>query len=257
MKQSEINSVIKQLRDDSNYFGEVGRRFLSTSDIKNLVSDPSSYGKLGEDNVNLLKGTYLHRRILQPELAQSFTIINATTRTTNVYKEAVAAASIEGMPKPVFLLEKEVEELELLANKIETNDEFVDALQGGKQPFEVEEPAIGELFGYWFKGKADRINSRRGFVADLKTTRSLSSFVYNFYDYGYHVQAYVYNKLFNLPVRFYVISKEDGKLGVYDVSDKALERAEEYIKWGLERLEMYYGENPTSDINQYYDYSVL
>ena len=74
---------------------------------------------------------------------------------------------------------------------------------------------------------------------------------------GYHAQAYIYQKLFGLPMRFYVVSKEDGKLGVYDVSKETLERAEDYIKWALEKMEMYYGENPTEDIGQYYEYQLL
>ena len=249
--------IIQALRDDNNYYGEFGRNFISASDIKVLVSSPDMYGVGTDDSLNLLKGTYMHRRLLQPETLGDMIIVDATTRTIKAYKEVVDENSIEGQPKPVFLLRHETNEMDILAKKAESNHAFVDGLQANKRTFEVEEPMIGELFGYWFKGKADRINTHRGFVADIKTTRSLSSFVRGFRSLGYHAQAYVYKTLFGLPVRFFVISKEDGRLGIYDVSDETLQQGEEYVKWGLERLEMYYGDNPTKDINQYYDYSLL
>lgn len=257
MEESDIKKTIELLRDDNNYYGEIGKQFLSASDIKTLVSTPDQYGVSLDEDTNLLKGTYLHRRLLQPELLDNMIIVDATTRTTKVYKEIVAEHTLEGLPKPIFLLKKETEELELLAMKAESNHEFVDALQSNMQPFEVEEPMIGEVMGYWFKAKADRKNQHRGFIADIKTARSLSSFVSQFRAFGYHGTAYVYSKLFGMPVRFYVISKEDGRLGVYDVSEETLAAGEEYVRWGLEKLEMYYGSNPTESIEQYYEYKIV
>jgi hypothetical protein len=253
-----IEEIVEQLRDDNNYYGELGRRFLSASDIKTLHNNPLDYGAVAEEDKSyFLKGDYFHKRVLQPELVKSIPVVDASTRGTKIYKEFVEEHTLEGMPKPMFLLKKEVDELEALAWKIEQNEEFTFALQADVQPNEIEEPMVGQIFGYWFKGKADRINRHRGFIADIKTTRSLSSFVSQFEKMGYHAQAYIYQKLFGLPMRFYVVSKEDGKLGVYDVSKETLERAEDYIKWALEKMEMYYGENPTEDIGQYYEYQLL
>lgn len=257
MTIEKFNETIELLRDDDNYFGELGKKYLSNSDIKNLVHDPDLYGKPWDDKADFLKGKYLHYRVLQPELKEPMIIVDAATRNTTIYKDTVAEHSIEGMPKPIFLLKKEVVELDYLADRVEMNDTFVDGLQAHKEPFEVEEPMIGELLGYWFKGKADRINKHRGFIADFKTTKSLSSFVSNFRTYGYHGQAYIYSKLFGLPVRFFVICKATGRLGVFDVSDETLADAEVYITTGLDRLEYYYGKGGTGKIDQYYSYSTL
>lgn len=254
MTEKEIAETIEALRDDANYYGELGRRFLSNSDIVNLHNEPYLYGQGLDTTVPMLVGDYMHKRILQPELIKGIPIVDAKTRRNREYTDFVAERAIDGQPRPVFLLRSEADELEALASKIEQNDEFVDALQVDQQPNEVEEPMIGEIHGYWFKGKADRINRRRGFIADLKTTRSLSSFRQSLHTYGYHSQAYIYQQLFGLPVRFYVISKEDGRLAVVDIRPETLEIAENYVKWGLEKLEMYYGENPVADIDQYYDY---
>jgi hypothetical protein len=256
MTEIDITNAIELLRDDSNYYGEFGRRFISNSDINTLCSDPDLYGQGLDDGINLIKGSYMHLRVLEPAKVVNFDVVDAATRRNKEYTEYVKERTIDGQPKPIFLLKKEADELDMLAAKIESNEEFVDALQRDIQPFEIEEPMVGELFGYHFKGKADRINRRRGFIADLKTTRSLSLFRGNAESYGYHTQAYIYQKLFGLPVRFYVIGKEDGRLGVYDVSDEMLAKAEERVKWGLERLEMYYGKGD-GDISQYYEYMVL
>lgn len=253
----EIEEWVELLRDDDNYYGELGRRFISNSDINTLVTDPDLYGRGMGDSINLVKGSFMHLRILEPEKVKDFKIVDAPTRRNKEYTEFVKEHTIEGQPKPIFMLKKEANDLEMLARKIEGNNEFVDALQTDIQPFEIEEPMVGELFGYHFKGKADRINRRRGFIADLKTTRSLSLFRGNAESYGYHTQAYIYQKLFGLPVRFYVIGKEDGRLGVYDVGEDMLKRAEERVKWGLERLEMYYGFDADKDIDQYYEYREL
>jgi len=252
------NLVIQALRDDAHYFGELGSRYLSNSDISVLCNNPDLYGKIQYDNnADYLKGRWLHLRVLEPENVGNMIVVDATTRNTIAYKEVVEEHTIEGFPKPMFLLKKEIVELEGLARKVELSPDFVEGLQNYRKEFEVEEPMIGELFGYQFKGKADRINGHLGFVADLKTTRSLSQFRKNFMDYGYHTQAYIYGKLFDKPVRFYVIDKSNGRLGVYDVSPETLQKAEERIKWGLEKLEMYYGENPSESVEQYYEYLLL
>jgi hypothetical protein len=60
-----------------------------------------------------------------------------------------------------------------------------------------------------------------------------------------------------MPVRFYVIDKSNGRLGIYDVSPETLQQAEERVKWGLEKLEMYYGQTPTENVEQYYEYLEL
>lgn len=261
MKEIDITdtpSIIELLRDDFHYYGEFGRRYLSNSDINVLIKSPDLYGKIQyDDNADYLKGKWLHLRVLEPQNLHKMIVVDATTRNTSAYKKVVEENSIEGFPKPMFLLRHEVDELEALARKVEVNNAFREGLQNHIQPFEVEEPMIGEIFGYNFKGKADRINRKLGFIADFKTTRSLSQFESGFRKYGYNTQGYIYEKLFGMPVRFYVIDKSNGRLGVYDMSEEQKEIAERDVIWGLEKLELYYGEKPQEDIQQYYHYKIL
>ena len=36
--------VIEMLRDDTNYYGDFGKQYLSNSDIGTLLKDPSQFG---------------------------------------------------------------------------------------------------------------------------------------------------------------------------------------------------------------------
>ena len=258
--QEELR-IIEMLRDDKHYFGELGRKYLSNSDITTIIKDPSQYGLPWSNSSFFLQGKYIHYKVLQPELFEDgkspMLIIDANTRNTKVYKEAVDAFSVEGEEKPIFLLKKEALEMDYFVQKIISVEDFRVALRGDKTPHDAEEPAIGEIFGYNFKGKADKINRTEGFIADLKTTKSLSSFTSNFKTYGYHTQAYIYRELFGMPVRFYVICKDTGKLGIFDVSEETLEEAETQVLMGIEKMEMYFGSEAEHNIDEYYEYAVL
>lgn len=258
----DIARAIERLRDDDEYFGEFGQQFLSNSDIKTLLEKPDQYGARWDKNVDFLKGRYLHHKILQPELFEEgneppMVIVDCNTRNNKEYKEIVEANSLEGIEKPLYLLKKEADEMNYLADKVLANDDFREALVGHKEPNQVEEPNVFELFGYWFKTKADRINTHLGIVPDFKTTRSLSGFASNFKKYGYHGQAYLYDMSYGMPVEFFVIDKETGRLGRFQVSEETLMEGKAYVLAGLERLEYYYGEKPLGDISQYYDTGLI
>jgi hypothetical protein len=115
MTQKEIAHTINELRVDANYYGELGKRFLSNSDIVKLVKQPDLYGQPTEDSIALLKGDYMHKRILQPELVEDIIVVDAKTRRNREYTEFVRELEVEGQPKPIFLLRREVDEMEALA----------------------------------------------------------------------------------------------------------------------------------------------
>lgn len=262
MTAEERARIIERLKDDDEYFGEFGQQWISNSDIKTLLEKPDLYGARFDTTVDFLKGRYLHHRVLQPELFEEegkfpMIIVDCNTRNNKEYKEIVAENTLEGIEKPLYLLKKEADEMNYLADKVLANDDFREALTDYREGDDVEQPEIMELFGYWFKGKADRINRQLGIVPDFKTTRSLSSFTSNFKKYGYHGQAYLYGELFGMPVEFFVIDKETGRLGRFQVSEETLLEGKAFVMAGLERLEYYYGENGLGDISQYYDSGIV
>ena len=56
--------IIEQLRDDNNYYGVLGKQYLSNSDIGTLLNNPQGYGKSRPDSKNLLEGRYFHQLLI-------------------------------------------------------------------------------------------------------------------------------------------------------------------------------------------------
>ena len=59
-----------------------------------------------------------------------------------------------------------------------------------------EEPMIGEILGYDFKGKADLISD--GLIIDFKTTRAtnVDKFIWDARQFGYDSQSGIYLSIF-------------------------------------------------------------
>ena len=58
--------IIKQLREDSEYYGNFGKSYLSNSDIGVLLNNPKLFGTKREDNLNFMKGRLFHQILLEP-----------------------------------------------------------------------------------------------------------------------------------------------------------------------------------------------
>ena len=68
--------IIEKLKDDSNYYGDFGKQFLSNSDIGTLFTNPLEFQKQSVNSVNLVIGSYLHTCVLEPHKLTSFKIID-------------------------------------------------------------------------------------------------------------------------------------------------------------------------------------
>ena len=84
-----------------------------------------------------------------------------------------------------------------------------------------EEPMVADILGHKFKGKADVVNIKDGYIIDLKTSIDVSRFKNTFKSYGYHTQSYLYQTMFGMPLIFIVIGKipkkrKDGTI-YYDI----------------------------------------
>ena len=62
-----------------------------------------------------------------------------------------------------------------------------------------------ELAGVPIKGFLDCLNTDS--IVDSKTTKSIKSFKYSVYDFGYDIQAWIYTSVFDCP-RFYWVAQE-------------------------------------------------
>lgn len=240
--------ILEILKDDTEYYSGAGRQFLSNSDIDQLLNDPASFGKPKEKTVAMLQGSYFHTAILEPEKLKNFQIVEASTRSTKIYQEAVMQSGEE-----ILLLEKEKLEIDAMVNAVMGNITFYDMIRDSENEYEV--PAITEIGGLQWKGKADIVGSE--ILIDLKTTSKLNEFKYSARKYNYDSQAYIYNQLFGKPLVFIAVEKETNRLGLFECSDEFLDAGRAKVYRAIEAWEKFYGPNATDDVNQYFINAIL
>jgi len=62
--------ILKLLNDDANYYGAVGKSFLSNSDIGTLLENPKKFGTSRPDDKTLAIGRLFHQLLIEPEKAE-------------------------------------------------------------------------------------------------------------------------------------------------------------------------------------------
>lgn len=240
-----MSDVLYMLSDDAHYYGEYGRQFLSNSDIRTLLKDPAQFRKERPDGKPLVEGRYFHVSLLEPHKKDSIQIVDASTRNTNIYKDAIAASG-----KDILLLRGEADELDAVVSAMRSNLRFYDLIYAEGNTFEV--PAVQEIKGMMWKGKADVVNPSEGLVIDLKTTQNIDDFHWSAKKNNYDSQAYIYQMLFGYPVLFLVAEKGTGRLGIFNSSEDFLRGGEDKVERALEVYHKFYGDNASEDINNFF-----
>jgi len=242
MKKIEI---IEKLREDEHYYGEFGQQYLSNSNIQTLLKNPLDLHKPTKSNPNFLVGGYFHTAILEPDKIKSFKVIEAKSRNSKNYKEISGGE--------LCLLQHEVDMIEALVEKVMDNDVCRGLIIPVEKPFDViyEEPAIGEISGQMWKGKADIINHEEKLIIDLKTTSDLSRFRWNAKKYNYDSQAYIYRKLFGYEMIFMAIDKKTSQIGLFDCSPDFYESGKQKVEKACEMYELFH-ENDNFEPKQYF-----
>jgi hypothetical protein len=119
-----------------------------------------------------------------------------------------------------------------------------------KEGNQYEIPAVAEIQGMMWKGKADIVTNDA--IIDLKTTSDIDKFKWNAKKYNYDSQCYIYQMLFGKPLVFYVIDKTTGVLGIFRPTDDFVKSGEDKVARAIEVFNKYFGANPTDDIMNYY-----
>ena len=236
-----MEDVLKKLENDEHYYGEFGKQYLSNSDISTLLTDPLSLGRPSKPSPAFLVGGYFHTAILEPNKLKKYKVIEATTRNTKAYKEISGGE--------LCLLQHEVDQIELMTEKVLANDVCKDLIRGIN--VEYEKPGITELEGLKWKGKADIVNHDEKLIIDLKTTADLNKFRWSASKYNYDSQAYIYSKLFGYEFVFIVIDKSTHNIGIFDCSPQFYEKGEEKVARAAEQYKLFY-DNEDFDPNQYF-----
>ena len=240
--------IIDKLRIDEHYYGEFGQQYLSNSNIKTLLKNPLDLHKPTKSNPNFLVGGYFHTAILEPDKIKSFKIIESSSRNTKVYKEMSGGE--------LCLLQHEVDMIEALVSKMMNNNVCRDLISPTVHAKDVadvdyEEPAIAEINGQMWKGKADILNHEEQLIIDLKTTSDLDKFRWNAKKYNYDSQAYIYRELFGYEMIFIAIDKNTGKIGLFDCSPDFYKSGKDKLEKACEMYELFH-ESEDFEPQQYF-----
>lgn len=233
--------AIERLRNDEDYYGDFGKNYLSNSDISALLNNPLEFKKPSPPNPAFLIGGYFHTCILEPHKLDKYKIVKSSTRNTKAYKEIAGS--------DICLLEHEADSIQLMREKMLSNDIFNDLIREGNVEYEL--PGITELEGMQWKGKADIVNHTHQLVVDLKTTNNINSFASSAYKYNYDSQAYIYSKMFGYELVFIVIDKKTHQMGLYDCSDRFLQSGQNKVAKAVQAYNEFFV-NGDGDFSQYY-----
>ena len=222
--------VINKLREDEHYYGDFGKKYLSNSDIKTLLTNRLALGKASEMRPAFLVGGYFHTAILEPDKLKKYKVIPSSTRNTKVYKEMSGGE--------LCLLQHEVDQIELMTDKLLSNNVCKGLIRDNNTEYEA--PEIKEIEGEMWKGKADIINHNEKLVIDLKTTSDIQKFRWSASKFNYDSQAYIYSELFGYEMVFIVIDKNTQQLGIFDCSDEFYAKGRDKVQRAVEAYKLFY-----------------
>jgi hypothetical protein len=238
-----MSNIIDELRIDSNYYGGLGKSYLSNSDIGVLLTNPKDFGKTREDNKAFAGGRLFHQLLLEPEKAKDIQFVDVSTRNTKEYKNFCEEKNID-----FVMLKKEIDEIVDLVGIMKGNINFYMDIYGEGNIY--EEPMVKEIKGMMWKGKADIVTPTM--IIDLKTTSDINKFKYSAKSYNYDSQCYIYQQLFGKPLVFYVIDKLTGQLGVFRPTENFIRGGEVKVEKAIEVYKKFFAEDSEDDISNHY-----
>jgi hypothetical protein len=238
--------ILKQMESDEFYYEYLGRNALSSSSVKLLNKSPKSYDlslKFGNKRTSAMTaGWLLHLAVFEMEKFGKLNFVDASTKSTKIYKEAFSE-------NPMTFLQKEYDDTMRLADAIYSNKDAAQLIEG----MEYEKPAIGNIMYLPFRAKADALKEGQ-MIVDLKTTSGLAdgSFPYNARKYGYASQVYIYCNLFGIDYKDFVflcICKDTKDIGIYNVSKEFYQEGERLVDSAVSVYNNWIENN--ADLNQY------
>lgn len=240
---------LKNLKDDSKYYGDYGKQWLSNSDVYTLIHNEEQYGCKTPVTEKMLRGSYFHTLCLEPKKKDKYHIYDKTaTRRAKAYEEFLEEHGID-----IALTRKEADEVEeqvewfLDKNNPKTNDNMIGDVSVysyiSDKKAKREQPGIETIFDVEFKGKADLIS--KDIIIDFKTTDNVKRFPQAVkFDSSYDTQAFIYQSIFKLPFVFLVIGNKkltysDGtkyyEMGIHPVPDEVLIRGKQKTQEAVKR----------------------
>ena len=242
----DTKAILKKLEEDEHYYGKFGKQYLSNSDISTLLKNPLALHIPQKTIPAFLVGGYFHTAILEPNKLKNFKIVQSTTRNTKAYKEISNGE--------LCLLQQEVDQIELMVDKMMSNTVCKDLITSGEVEYEI--PGIKEIEGKMWKGKADIVNHGERLVIDLKTTNDIEKFRYSASKYNYDSQAFIYNQLFGYDMLFIVIDKNTHQIKICECSSSFYEKGQRKVQEAVAQYELFF-DSKDFDPNQYFKSETL
>jgi len=242
----DTKAILKKLEEDEHYYGKFGKQYLSNSDISTLLKNPLALHTPQKTIPAFLVGGYFHTAILEPNKLKNFKIVQSTTRNTKAYKEISNGE--------LCLLQQEVDQIELMVDKMMSNTVCKDLITSGEVEYEI--PGIKEIEGKMWKGKADIVNHSERLVIDLKTTNDIEKFRYSASKYNYDSQAFIYNQLFGYDMLFMVIDKNTHQIKICECSSSFYEKGQRKVQEAVAQYELFF-ESKDFDPKQYFKSETL
>jgi len=146
------------------------------------------------------------------------------------------------------MLEREGQQIRDCVSAMMSTLPFFEGIRQDGNEYEV--PAIKEIKGMLWKGKADIVCSDK--LIDLKTTSNIDDFKWSARKYNYDSQCYIYQELFGKPLVFYAVDKTDMRLGIFTPTEEFVQRGEEKVIRAVNVYNKFFGENAEFDINEYF-----
>jgi len=236
--------LLKRMQDDDFYYGELNTLALSSSSLKQLLSSPKTYKfslEYGSGESQALRDGWLfHTAILEPEVFAAQTFIDVQSKNTKKFRDAKAE-------NPRVFTAKERSDADRLVDAFYRNEHAKELIT--KAEFEI--PAIDNVLGFPFRGKADVLADNR--IVDLKTTSSsVKDFSYSAQKYSYDVQCYLYCNLFKKDFKsfyFLVLDKKSLDIGIFNCSEEFYYRGEQKVEKALDLYNKFFIEG--ADLDNY------
>lgn len=239
------SDLIKEMEDDNFYYNYLGKNTLSSSIVTKLLESPRAYQMSlhpsSKSTSALDFGWLFHTAILEPDVYEDQVFLDVSSRNTKKFKDAKEEFG------RVFT-KSDRWKVERLSDAFYGNSNAVNLLSHSKQ----EVPAIGEIEGVPFRGKADILGD--GYVADIKTTTGISGFRYSANKWNYDSQCYIYCQLFNIdPENFWFIAidKETYTVGIYNCSDEFYDRGKQKVLKAIDVYKKYFVDK-TEEVGEFF-----
>lgn len=242
--QEELSKILESWKDENTYRNGSGKKFLSQSDVGSLVNSPEFFRAPRDKPVTaFIVGSFFHAIVLEPHLESTFEIVDASSRNTKIYKEAVEASG-----KDQLLLKHEADNVRAMRDKVLGNKVCASLIRAEGNKYEVA--GVKKIKGEYWKGKADILCPSQGLIVDLKSSGDISKFKYSARKYYYTAQSYVYSQMFGMDFVFIVCDKTTHQLGIYETSESFLAVGEMAVEQAVANYQKYLGPNKTHDLSQ-------